>query len=100
MALIIALGLAVWFGSSGAMRPKLLATVGLVLDVIGAAMVALPLFFPYKDPVKEGTQFLSYHEPYRTTAVSAHQEKLTLPMQIGAALFVLGFIFQVVSQWA
>lgn len=99
LVLIFIVGLAVWFGISGPLRPKWLASVGLVLDVVGAGLVALPLFNPYRDPVKEGTQFLSYYEPYRSTAVVRHQEKLTLPMQVGAALFISGFIFQLLSQW-
>lgn len=96
----LAAGLAIWFGIAGAYRPKWLASVGLVLDVFGAGLVALPLFMPYRDPVKEGMQFLSYYEPHRTAAVVRHQEKLTLPMQVGAALFISGFVFQLLSQWA
>lgn len=98
--LALAAGLAIWFGICGALRPKWLASVGLVLDVFGAGLVALPLFNPYRDPAKEGMQFLSYYEPHRTTAVVKHQEKLTLPMQVGAALFISGFLFQLISQWA
>jgi hypothetical protein len=100
LVLALVVGLAIWFGISGSLRPKWLASVGLVLDVIGAGLVALPLFNPYRDPVKEGMQFLSYYEPHRSAAVLRHQEKLTLPMQVGAALFISGFIFQLLSQWA
>ena len=69
LALALAAGLGIWFCISEPLRPKWLASAGLVLDVIGAGLVALPLFKPYRDPVKEGTQFLSYYEPHRSAAV-------------------------------
>lgn len=94
------LGFILWFTCPVNTRVRWFASVGLVLDVLGATLVALPLFFPYRDPVKKGMQFLEYYEPHRSAAVVQHQEKLTLPMQVGAALFVLGFIFQLISQWA
>lgn len=96
---VFTLGLVTCYFSPEAMRSKLLASAGLSLDVIGAVLVALPLFLPYKDPTEEGKQFLTYYEPYRSAAVVQYQERLTLPMQVGAALFIFGFVFQLVAQW-
>ena len=96
---VAALVLLAWCVPSPASRGKWISSLGLLLDVIGASMVALPLFRPYKDPVKDGTQFLSYYEPHRTAAVVQHQERLTLPMQVGASIFVAGFVLQLVGLW-
>lgn len=89
-----------WSLIQGPDRPKWIGTTGLVLDLIGAVLVALPLFITYQDPVKEGMQSLSHYEPYRTMSIVQHQERLTLPMQVGAVIFILGFAFQIVAQWA
>lgn len=65
----------------------------------GVLLVGLTLLWPYRDPTAEGRQFLSHHEPFRSQAVVAHQERLTLPMQIGLCVIVIGFLLQLLSVW-
>jgi len=96
---VAVLVLLAWYVPCPTTRGKWIGSLGLLLDAVGASLVALPLFKPYKDPVKDGVQFLSYYEPHRTAAVMQHQERLTLPMQVGASIFIVGFILQLVSLW-
>lgn len=91
--------IATYLLSEPSLRSGAVGSAGLILDIVGACLVALPLFRPYKDPVAEGKQFLSQHEPWRTHSIVQHQERLMLPMQVGAGLLVVGFVVQLVAPW-
>lgn len=80
-------------------RGKVVVSVGLVFDIAGVLLVGLTLLWPYRDPTGEGRQFVSHHEPFRSQAVVAHQERLTLPMQVGLCVIVIGFLLQLLSVW-
>ncbi len=89
----------IWVLFEPSLRSRLTLSVGLAFDIVGVVLVGLTLVRPYQDPTDADTQFLSHHEPWRTQAVVAHQERLVLPMQIGLCAIVAGFVLQVISAW-
>jgi len=78
---------------------KIINSVGLALDIIGALMVAFTLWMPLKKKAEKGKQFLSNHPKIRNISLSQYAEQKGIYMQLGLIILCFGFILQIVSNW-
>ena len=81
------------------MCPKVIATVGLTFDMIGAVLVAIEVVKVYSGEITGGMEALMIDMGKPTPEFKQFEKKKRTWMTVGLVFLLLGFGLQIVSIW-